>query len=465
MSLSERLRAAQGQQTDLESAASFGHSTADARVNDPQAVLKARVSEALLGRLGTRLYDASLSAAQLNQQVVEELGKVLDEETVPLTDAERAQLVAEISDDVLGYGPIERFLADPTVTEIMVNGGNSIYIERAGKLQRTDERFGSDARLRQVIDKIVSAVGRRIDESSPMVDARLADGSRVNAVVAPLAIDGPVLTIRKFAKQRLSVNDLVSFGTLTEEATDFLSACVAGRLNILISGGTGTGKTTMLNVMSSLISEDERIVTIEDAAELQLDQGHLIRLESRPVNLEGRGEVSIRDLVRNALRMRPDRIIVGEVRGAETLDMLQAMNTGHDGSLSTVHANSPRDALFRLETMTLMAGMELPLRAIRDQIASALDVVVHLSRLRDGTRRVTQISEVAGTEGDVVSLSDIFAFDYSAGFGEDGRHQGVLAPTGLRPGFAEKLRDYGIELPARLLGIDAASLQRPGARR
>ena len=236
-------------------------------------------------------------------------------------------------------------------------------------------------------------------------------------------------------------------------------------MNILISGGTGTGKTTMLNVMSSLISEDERIVTIEDAAELQLDQGHLIRLESRPVNLEGRGEVTIRDLVRNALRMRPDRIIVGEVRGAETLDMLQAMNTGHDGSLSTVHANSPRDALFRLETMTLMAGMELPLRAIRDQIASALDVVVHLSRLRDGTRRVTQISEVAGTEGDVVSLSDIFAFDYSAGFGEDGRHQGALAPTGLRPGFAEKLRDYGIELPARLLGIDAASLQRPGARR
>ena len=465
MSLSERLRAAQGPQADLESAANFGHGPATAAANDPLAALKTRVSEALLGRLGTRLYDASLSAAQLNQQVVEELSKVLDDETVPLTDTERDQLVAEISDDVLGYGPIERFLADPTVTEIMVNGGNAIYIERAGKLQRTDERFGSDARLRQVIDKIVSAVGRRIDESSPMVDARLADGSRVNAVIAPLAIDGPVLTIRKFAKQRLSVEDLVSFGTLTDEATEFLSACVAGRLNILISGGTGTGKTTMLNVMSSLISEDERIVTIEDAAELQLDQGHLIRLESRPVNLEGRGEVTIRDLVRNALRMRPDRIIVGEVRGAETLDMLQAMNTGHDGSLSTVHANSPRDALFRLETMTLMAGMELPLRAIRDQIASALDVVVHLSRLRDGTRRVTQISEVAGTEGDVVSLSDIFAFDYSAGFGEDGRHQGALAPTGLRPGFAEKLRDYGIELPARLLGIDAASLQRPGARR
>ncbi len=316
-----------------------------------------------------------------------------------------------------------------------------------------------------MIDKIVSAVGRRIDESSPMVDARLADGSRVNAVIPPLAIDGPALTIRKFAKHRLTADDLMAFGTLTPEATEFLQACVAGRMNIIISGGTGTGKTTLLNVMSSLIPEEERIVTIEDAAELQLDQQHLIRLESRPENLEGRGGVTIRDLVRNALRMRPDRIIVGEVRGAETLDMLQAMNTGHDGSLSTVHANSPRDALFRLETMTLMAGMDLPLRAIRDQISSALDVVVHLSRLRDGSRRVTQISEVAGAEGEVVSLSDLFAFDYSAGLDDEGRHRGTLAPTGLRPGFAERLRDTGIELPARLLGIDAPSLARPGTRR
>ena len=461
MRLSDHLRAASGQPDDDGDAVSAPEPVA----NDPIAGLKARARDALLQRLGARLYDPSLSPDQLNQQVAEELGKVLDDESVPLTAGERDQLVADISDDVLGLGPIERFLADPTVTEVMVNGANAIYVERGGKLYRTEERFGSDARLRQVIDKIVSAVGRRIDESSPMVDARLADGSRVNAVIPPLAIDGPALTIRKFAKHRLLVDDLNSFGTLTPEATEFLSACVAGRLNILISGGTGTGKTTLLNVLSSLIPENERIVTIEDAAELQLDQQHLIRLESRPTNLEGRGGVAIRDLVRNALRMRPDRIIVGEVRGAETLDMLQAMNTGHDGSLSTVHSNSPRDALFRLETMTLMAGMDLPLRAIRDQIASALDLIVHISRLRDGTRRVTQISEVAGAEGEVVSLSDLFAFDYAAGFDEEGRHQGVLAPTGLRPGFAERLRDTGIELPARLLGIDSPALARPGTRR
>jgi pilus assembly protein CpaF len=467
MSLSDHIKAAGLQNLEDEARAytGAGFGSVDAASTDPMAALKSRAREALLERLGARLYDSSLSAAALNEHVVEELTKVLEEETVPLSAEERERLVAEISDDVLGYGPIERFLADPTVTEIMVNGGKAIYIERAGKLHRTDERFGSDARLRQVIDKIVSAVGRRIDESSPMVDARLADGSRVNAVVPPLAIDGPVLTIRKFAKKRLTVDDLIAFGTLSPEATEFLSACVAGRLNILISGGTGTGKTTLLNVLSSLISEDERIVTIEDAAELQLDQGHLIRLESRPVNLEGRGDVTIRDLVRNALRMRPDRIIVGEVRGAEALDMLQAMNTGHDGSLSTLHANSPRDALARLETMTLMAGMELPLRAIRDQVASALDVVVQLSRLRDGSRRVTQISEVVGTEGDVVSLSDVFAFDYTAGLDAEGRHRGLLEPTGLRPTFAEHLRDQGIELPARLLGIDAPSLQRPGVRR
>ncbi len=459
MSLSDHLRAAATQDT-TDDQASEAH-----RPADPIAALKGRARDALLARLGNRLYDAELSPNQLNQQVVEELGRVLEDELVPLTAAERLQLVAEISDDVLGYGPIERFLADPTVTEIMVNGCNAIYVERAGKLHRTDERFGSDARLRQVIDKIVAAIGRRIDESSPMVDARLADGSRVNAVIPPLAVDGPALTIRKFAKHRLKTDDLINFGTLTPEAAEFMSACVAGRLNIMISGGTGTGKTTLLNVMSSMIPNDDRIVTIEDAAELQLDQEHLVRLESRPENIEGRGGVAIRDLVRNALRMRPDRIIVGEVRGAETLDMLQAMNTGHDGSLSTVHANSPRDALFRLETMTLMAGMDLPLRAIRDQIASALDLVVHLSRLRDGSRRVTQISEVAGAEGDVVSLSDIFAFDYSAGLDDEGRHRGVLAPTGLRPGFAERLRDTGIELPARLLGIDSANLARPGARR
>ena len=364
---------------------------------------------------------------------------------------------------MLGYGPIERFLADPTVTEVMVNGCSSIYVERAGKLYRTEERFDSDARLRQVIDKIVSAVGRRIDESSPMVDARLADGSRVNAVIPPLAIDGPTLTVRKFAKHRLTVDDMISFGTLTPETTDFLSACVAGRLNILISGGTGTGKTTLLNVLSSLIPETERIVTIEDAAELQLDQDHLIRLESRPQNMEGRGAITIRDLVRNALRMRPDRIIVGEVRGGETLDMLQAMNTGHDGSLSTVHANSPRDALFRLETMTLMAGMDLPLRAIRDQIASALDLVVHISRLRDGSRRVTQISEIVGRRGRDRQHVRPLRLRLPRG---DGRGRPPPAARSCRPGcgpaFAERLRDAGIELPARLLGIDARMLAAAG---
>jgi pilus assembly protein CpaF len=432
---------------------------------DPLAGLKARVQEALFQRLGSRLYDASLSPSQLDAQVVEELGRILEEEPVPLSPAEREHLVAEISDDVLGYGPIERYLEDPTVTEVMVNGAQAIYIERAGKLFKTSERFGSDERLRHIIDKIVGRVGRRIDESSPMVDARLPDGSRVNAIIPPLAVDGPMLTIRKFAKTRLTLDDLVSFGTLSAETTDFLAACVQGRLNIIVSGGTGTGKTTLLNVLSALIPDDQRIITIEDAAELQLHQEHLVRLEARPQNMEGKGDITIRDLVRNALRMRPDRIIVGEVRGAEALDMLQAMNTGHDGSLSTLHANSPRDALTRLETMTLMAGMELPLRAVRDQIASALDLIVQLERLRDGTRRVTQITEVVGMEGEVVTISDLFAFDFTAGLDADGRHRGRLLPTGLRPTFTERLRDQGIELPARLLGIDAPTLHRPGVRR
>jgi pilus assembly protein CpaF len=433
--------------------------------DDPLAALKARALDALVQNLGSRLYDASLTPEQLDSYVVEELSKVLEHEPVPLSRTERDTLVAQLGDEVLGYGPLERFLNDPTITEIMVNAGNPIYIERGGRLHKTDARFGSEARLRLVIERIVSAIGRRIDESSPMVDARLADGSRVNAIIPPLAIDGPALTIRKFAKTRLSLDDLVGFGSLAPDAAEFLTACVRGRLNIIISGGTGTGKTTLLNVLSSMIGNDERIVTIEDAAELQLDQEHLIRLESRPANLEGRGEVAIRDLVRNALRMRPDRIIVGEVRGAEAIDMLQAMNTGHEGSLSTLHANSPRDALSRIETMALMAGIELPLKAIRDQTASALDLIVHLSRLRDGSRRVTQISEIVGSEGDVVSISDLYAFDYSAGMTADGRHLGSLSPTGLRPTFTERLADQGLELPARLLGIDAPVLQRPGARR
>ena len=417
---------------------------------DPLVILKQRAQDALFARLGTRLFDASLSETQLHAYVMQELEQVIAGEHIPLTRAERQRIVSTVSDDVLGYGPIEQYLADPTVTEVMVNSLQPIYVERAGKLQKTDSHFMSDEHLRRVIERIVSAVGRRVDESSPMVDARLADGSRVNAIIPPLALDGPALTIRKFSKQAFDVDDLIGLATLTPELAEFLASCVQGRLNILVSGGTGTGKTTLLNVLSSMIPDDDRIVTIEDAAELQLKQSHLVRLETRPPNIEGRGEVKARDLLRNALRMRPDRIIVGEVRGGEALDMLQAMNTGHDGSLSTLHANAPRDALARLETMVLMAGIELPVRAIREQAASAVDVLVHLSRLRDGTRRVTQVCEVNGMEGDVITLSDLFVFDYAAGFDDEGRFAGTVVPTGLRPRFTERLHNYGIELPAAL---------------
>ncbi len=473
MSLSDRIRqAGEGDEpnrrawhTDSTAASWITRIEPNGAPIDPFAPLKARALDALMQRLGHRLYDSSLSPAELHQYVAVELGAALIKEPVPLSTEEREALVGQLVDEVLGLGPIEPFLADPTVTEVMVNGTHPIYVERAGRLHKTNARFGSDDRLRQVIDRIVSEVGRRIDESSPMVDARLLDGSRVNAIIPPLAIDGPALTIRKFAKQRWHAEDLVACGTLTDEATQFLAACVRGRLNVLISGGTGTGKTTLLNVLSAMIGDDERIVTIEDAAELQLDQEHLVRLESRPANVEGRGAVTIRDLVRNALRMRPDRIVVGEVRGAEALDMLQAMNTGHEGSLTTLHANSPRDALSRLETMVLMAGMDLPLRAIRDQVSSAIDVIVHLSRLRDGTRRVTQICEVVGQEGDVVSLSDLFAFDYSAGVDDTGCHLGALHPTGLRPTFVERLAGHGVELPPDWFGLAAEVLARPGAKR
>jgi pilus assembly protein CpaF len=425
---------------------------------DPLAILKQRAQDALFARLGTRLFDASLSEAQLHAYVMQELEQVIASENIPLTRAERQRIVSTVSDDVLGYGPIEQYLADATVTEVMVNALQPIYIERAGKLVRTDSRFMSDEHLRRVIERIVSEVGRRIDESSPMVDARLTDGSRVNAIIPPLALDGPALTIRKFAKHAYDVDDLIGLHTLTLELAEFLARCVEGRLNILVSGGTGTGKTTLLNVLSSMIPDDDRIVTIEDAAELQLKQSHLVRLETRPPNIEGRGEVTARDLVRNALRMRPDRIIVGEVRGGEALDMLQAMNTGHDGSLSTLHANSPRDALARLETMVLMAGIELPVRAIREQAASAVDLLVHLTRLRDGTRRVTQVCEVNGMEGDVITLSDLFVFDFKAGMDDEGWFAGTVGPTGLRPRFADRLRDHGIELPAALFDVDRLRL-------
>jgi pilus assembly protein CpaF len=375
----------------------------------------------------------------------------------PLTRDERREIVRQLTDDILGYGPLEPLLRDDTVTEIMVNAPDRVYIERNGKLEHTAVRFVDESHVMRIIDKIVSQVGRRVDESSPMVDARLPDGSRVNAIIPPLALNGPTVTIRKFARDPYTINDLITFGTLSARAAQFVAACVRGKLNILISGGTGTGKTTTLNAMSAFIPNDERIVTIEDAAELQLQQEHVITLESRPANIEGTGEIRIRELVRNALRMRPDRIIVGEVRGAETVDMLQAMNTGHEGSLTTIHANSSRDALSRLETLVLTAGVELPHRAIREQIASAFDLLIQIERLVDGSRRVTQISEVLGMEADVVTMQDIFA---AAPPGEEETYASahrLLSPlraTGLKPHFIERLAANNVVLPPTFFSGD-----------
>jgi pilus assembly protein CpaF len=420
------------------------------QTQDPLSKLKRRAEQALLNRMGPSLFDSSLTASKLQADVIRELNALIKTEGIPLTDEERDRVVTDITNEVLGYGPIETYLADPQVSEIMVNALEGVYVERDGKLYATDARFLSDDHLMRVIDRIVAPIGRRIDELSPMVDARLPDGSRVNAIIPPLAIDGPALTIRKFSSQAYELNDLVRLDTLNGEAGEFLSACVLGRANILISGGTGSGKTTLLNVLSSMIPDDERIVTIEDAAELRLKQRHVVRLESRSASIEGKGEVRMRDLVRNALRMRPDRIIVGEVRGPEVLDMMQAMNTGHDGSLSTLHANSPRDAISRVETMVLMSGIDLPTRAIREQLASTIELLVHISRLRDGSRRITRICGVDGMEGEIVTLSDIFLFDYKGGAEERGRSTGELKATGIRPKFEERLNDLGIVLPARM---------------
>jgi pilus assembly protein CpaF len=426
---------------------------------DPFADVKTRIHLAVIGDLGPQIFNVSMDPAALYDRVVADIRTHLAQEAGISRD-DRERLVAEIADDILGHGPLERLLADDTVTEIMVNGPFDVWVERQGRLYETNVVFNDDSHLRRIINKIVAQVGRRIDESSPMVDARLPDGSRVNAVIPPLSLSGPLVTIRKFGTRRLDLEELVKIGTLTSETVEFLKRCVQAELNVLISGGTGTGKTTLLNALSAAIPDADRIVTIEDAAELRLNQRHVLRLEARPKNIEGEGEIPIRELVRNSLRMRPDRIVVGEVRGAEALDMLQAMNTGHEGSLCTVHANAPRDALARIETMVLMAGYDLPVRAIRQQVASALDLILHLDRLEDGGRRVTSITEVQRMESDVITLQEIFTFKVQAVTPER-VVIGSLEPTGLRPTFLHKFDKHGVGLPTSLFG--ASSLASPVA--
>jgi pilus assembly protein CpaF len=418
--------------------------------------LKNRVQQRLIAELDPTM-DIT-KTAEVRATINEMFEAMLAEESIVLTRNERKRLFEAITAEILGFGPLEQFLSMDGLTEIMVNGPKNVFIEKAGRITRTSVTFEDNEHVLRIIDRIVAPLGRRIDEGSPLVDARLPDGSRVNAVVQPIAIDGPTLTIRIFSKIPLTVENLIEFGSITPEAVEFLKACVIGKLNIIISGGTGSGKTTLLNVMSSFIPDEERIVTIENAAELQLRQDHVVRLESREANVEGRGEISIQRLVINSLRMRPDRIIVGEVRAGEALDMLQAMNTGHDGSLATAHANSPRDMLARLETMVLMAGMDLPHRAIREQIASAIDVIVQGERLRDGTRKITSISEIQGMEGDIITTSEIFRFEQTGM--EQGRVIGRLRPTGLRPKFMWKIQDAGIMLPPSIFGIGARSTRR-----
>ena len=421
------------------------------------AALHQQLHQRLIEEIGPELSEGQLSADALRRRVTTLIQVFLADEATPLSAAERDRLIDDVANDVLGYGPIQGYLEDPDVSEVMVNGPSRVYIERRGKIERTATTFVDEAHLRRVIDKIVGEVSRRIDEGAPMVDARLPDGSRVNAVVQPLAIGGPFLTIRKFAKDPLTIDDLIANHTVTPALASFLETCVTGRLNVVVSGGTDAGKTTLLNVLSSFVPSDERIVTIEDAKELQLRQEHVVSLESRPPNLEGRGEVTIRDLVRNALRMRPDRIIVGECRGGEALDMLQAMNTGHDGSLTTIHSNGPRDTMSRIETMTLMAGFDLPIRVVREQMSSAIDLIVHLSRLRDGTRRVTHVAEVQHMEGEIVLMQDLFLFDYGMGLSDDGFFLGRLKSTGIRPTFTERLEDVGAKLDGELFAIEEFS--------
>lgn len=424
---------------------------------DEQALLevKERVQVKLINDLDPRI-DLKNNTAQVRRQVEEIFNSILDNESIVLSRVERQQMFQSIVNDLLGLGPLEALLGDEDISEIMVNGPKQIYIERKGRLIKSDVTFYNDDHVLRIIERIVAPLGRRIDESSPMVDARLPDGSRVNAIIRPLSLVGPAITIRKFKQDKLTIKDLVRFGSVSEQMGEFMKACVEARLNIVVSGGTGSGKTTLLNVLSNFIPEDERIITVENAAELQLVQEHVVRLESRPANVEGRGEVTIRDLVINCLRMRPERIIVGECRGGETLDMLQAMNTGHDGSMTTVHANSPKDAIGRIETMCMMAGMDLPQRAIREQIVSAVSVFVQQARLKDGSRKVIAITEVQGMEGDVPLLNDIFVFEQT-GIDAKGKIVGNLRPTGARPKFIERFETLNIFLPSSIFGYGGES--------
>jgi pilus assembly protein CpaF len=434
--------------------ARLGTPPAQRREEDNSVIeLRQRVQQRLINELDPKL-DLS-NVARVRQQVEEIFNTILDSENIVLSRSERARLFESIAADILGFGPLQELLNDPEISEIMVNGPKKVYVEKRGKIQLTDVTFVDEQHVLRVIDRIVAPLGRRIDESSPMVDARLPDGSRVNAVIRPIALCGPTISIRKFRKEGITIDDLIRFGSLTSEMAEFLSACVRASLNIVVSGGTGSGKTTMLNVLSSFIPDDERIITVENAAELQLRQEHVVPLESRPPNVEGKGEISIRDLVINTLRMRPERIVVGECRGGEALEMLQAMNTGHDGSMTTLHANSPRDAIARIETMCLMAGMDLPVRAIREQIASAVNLIVQLARLKDGSRKVIYITEVQGMEGDVVVLSDIFVFEQQ-GLDERGKIIGQLKPTGIRPRFIDRFEERNIYLPPNIFGYGSS---------
>ena len=443
----------QGQGGDGSRLSSLQARRVNAPITSPQAGsyfdLKTRVQNKLLSEL-----DPSMDITRTDEvrKTIQDLfEQILAEENIVLSRPERARLFEQIAAEILGFGPLQPLLEDETITEIMVNGAKNLYIERKGKIHRVPVTFENNDHVMRIIDRIVAPLGRRIDESSPYVDARLPDGSRVNAVIPPLSLVGPVLTIRKFARNPITVDQLIQFGSVSAEGIQFLKACVESRLNVVISGGTGSGKTTLLNILSSFIPADERIVTIENAAELQLRQEHVVTLESRPPNIEGRGEITIRQLVINSLRMRPDRIVVGEIRDEAALDMLQAMNTGHDGSMTTLHSNSPRDSLARLETMTLMAGMDLPSKAIREQISSAVDVICHQERMRDGTRKITNITEVSGMEGEVITMTDIFVFEQTGM--ENGQVVGRLRPTGLRPKFMDKIEASGINLPPSIFGI------------